>query len=52
MTTLLVISLFIFIVLTPRTCFAMACNNTTVGTMQVLVWAASGTLFFTLKFLI
>lgn len=50
--TLSIISLFVFLCLTPRNCFAMARAGTIVGAGPVFVWAGAGTLFVTLKFLI
>ena len=49
---LLIVSLFIFLLLTPRICFGFAGHNVTVPTLGVVVWATSGTVFATLKWLI
>jgi len=49
---LLILSLFVFLIYTPRTCFAMARPGLSITNLQVIIWASSGTLFITLKFLV
>jgi hypothetical protein len=46
-----ILALFLFLTLTPRILFAIG-HRIDVHVLHVIGWAASGTLFITLKFLV